>query len=148
MTATFRLFERWRASKKIESLRAAADELGVSKQGPTDWKNGHNAKAHVIERMAKDLGEDPVPVIIEALTEAEKDADAKRALQRLAKRFRGTLAATALALVPLLSAGPVSAHSASTGYSLCELSGRTGCGLGIFTARHPLCDPTFLGRSP
>ncbi len=122
MGATYQLFERWMAAKGHASLRAAADALGVSKQGPTDWKNGHNASAHVVERMCKDLGEDPVPVILEAFAEAARDAEAKRALQRLAKRFRGAALAIALGALPLMTPSASQARSCGlTSYSLCAL---------------------------
>lgn len=130
MGATYQLFERWMAAKGHASLRAAADALGVSKQGPTDWKKGHNASAHVVERMCKDLGEDPVPVILEAFAEAARDADAKRALQRLAKRFKGPALALALGALPLM------APSASQASTLRPDGHSSSAGVFIMRTRH------------
>lgn len=121
MSATWELFERWKASKGFDSNNAAALSLGTTRQTVHNWKEGRNGEAHVIERMCSDLGEDPVPVILQAFAEASRDAQAKRALQRLAKRFRGAGLVAALGALPYLSASPVSAHSAETGH--CEGSG-------------------------
>jgi hypothetical protein len=87
MSATWELFERWKARNGHASNSAGAEALGTARQTVQNWKDGRNGDAHFIERMAKDLGEDPVAVILEAFAEAARDAEAKRALQRLAKRF-------------------------------------------------------------
>lgn len=125
MSATLAVFRRWKEAKKIESDRAAMGELGLSHGAAVHWKNGKNGDAHMIERMCSDLGEDPVPVILEAFAEAARDASARKALQRLARRYRGTLAALVVAIVPLLSPAPVGAHSGSTVYPLCERGNAT-----------------------
>jgi len=105
MTATLALFERWKAHKKLLSDREAAKVLGLSHGAPHLWRTGRNGSAAVIERMAKDLGEDPVPVILQAFAEAARDAEDKRTLGRLAKRL-GAACWALVALMPLLSAAP------------------------------------------
>lgn len=98
MTVTYSLFVRWMLAKGHTSQREAAKALGVSPMGPSNWKNGHNAAAHVVERMAKDLGEDPTAHIIAVFQETAKGPDA-RTLQRMAKRLGyGAVLAVALAL--------------------------------------------------
>lgn len=122
MSATWELFERWKARKGHESNNAAASDLGTARQTVQNWKDGRNGDAHFIERMAKDLGEDPVPVILEAFAEAARDAEAKRALQRLAKRFRGAALAIALGALPLMAPSASQARTGGlTSYSLCAL---------------------------
>jgi hypothetical protein len=121
MSATWELFERWKARKGHESNNAAASDLGTARQTVQNWKDGRNGDAHFIERMAKDLGEDPVPVILEAFAEAARDAQAKRTLQRLAKRFRGAALAVALGALPLMAPSAAQARSCGlTSYALCE----------------------------
>lgn len=107
MTATLELFDRWKALRGITSDREAAKVLGLSHGAPAQWRTGRNGSASVIERMAKDLGEDPIPVILQAFAEAARDAEDKRALSRMAKK----LAASAMVLV--LAWMPYSAPTAS-----------------------------------
>lgn len=122
MSATWELFERWKARNGHASNSAGAEALGTARQTVQNWKEGRNAEAHFIERMAKDLGEDPVPVILEAFAEAARDAEARRALQRLAKRFRGAALALALGALPLMSPSASQARpDGLTRYSLCAL---------------------------
>lgn len=118
MSATWKLFERWKTAKSHTSNNAAALDLGTTRQTVQNWKDGRNGEAHFIERMAKDLGEDPVPVILEGFAEAARDAQARKALQRLAKRFRGVGLAVVLGALPLTMPAPL---MATTGYSLREL---------------------------
>jgi hypothetical protein len=54
--------------------------------------------------MARDLGEDPIPVILQAFAEAARDADDKRTLAKLARRLGA-------ACVALLAAAPLMMHS-------------------------------------
>lgn len=97
MSATSELFARWKAHRGIQSDRGAAETLGVSHGAPHHWKNGRNAAPAVIEKMAKDLGEDPTVTILQAFAEAATDAADKRTLGRLAR----SLGAAVLALVVL-----------------------------------------------
>lgn len=99
MTATFSLFERWKAAKGYDTDSAAANQLGVTRAAVSLWRQGRNGSASLIERMAKDLGEDAVPVILQAFAEAARDAEDKRTLGRLAKRL-GAACVALLALAP------------------------------------------------
>lgn len=99
MSATNDLFVRWKAYKGVQSDREAAGMLGVSHGTPHHWKNGRNGAPAVIERMAKDLGIDPIPTILQAFAEAANDAADKKTLGRLARSLGA--ACLALALLPL-----------------------------------------------
>lgn len=114
MSATNDLFERWKAHKRIETDSEAARVLNVSHGAPHHWRQGRNGSAAVIERMAKDLGEDPVPVILQAFAEAARDAEDKRTLGRLARRL-GAACVALLALAPCMM--PSSAHAAAQGHA-------------------------------
>lgn len=96
MSATYRLFERWRLAKGYGSANQGAIALGVDRQRVQKWKDGGNAHPDLIEKMAHDLGEDPVRTILEAYAEQEKGQSA-RVLEKLSKRF----AAVALVLITL-----------------------------------------------
>lgn len=99
MSATLELFERWKVAKGLGSDRAAAAALGISHAGPAQWRAGRNGAASVIERMAKDLGIDPVPVILQAFAEAARDGADRRTLARLA-RDAGAACLALLVLLP------------------------------------------------
>ena len=114
MSATNDLFTRWKAHKRVETDSEAARLLNVSHGAPHHWRQGRNGSAAVIERMAKDLGEDPVPVILQAFAEAARDAEDKRTLGRLARRL-GAACVALLALAPWMM--PSSAHAASEGHA-------------------------------
>jgi len=86
MSATFNLFERWKTAKKYPSYRQAALALGVSAQTVQFWKDGRNGEPEYIEKMAHDLGEDPVKTILEAYAE-QKTGASQRVLVKLSKRF-------------------------------------------------------------
>ncbi|GAA0709442.1 hypothetical protein GCM10009105_09910 [Dokdonella soli] len=84
-SVTFQLFEKWRAGKGYTSANAGCVALGVERACATHWKGGRNAEANVIERMARDLGEDPAAWILAAAAEKTIKADEQRTLLRLAK---------------------------------------------------------------
>lgn len=86
MNTTYALFVRWMALKGFTSAREAAKALRVSPMGPSNWKNGHNAAPHIVERLAVDLGEDPATQLIAVFRETAKGKDVAT-LQRFAKRF-------------------------------------------------------------
>ena len=129
MSATNDLFTRWKAHMRLQSDREAAAKLGLSHGAPHLWRTGRNGSAAVIERMAKDLGEDPVPVILQAFAEAARDAEDKRTLGRLARRL-GAACVALLALAPWMM--PSSAYAAQnaaqgvTAYTLCAIGRRAG----------------------
>jgi hypothetical protein len=121
MSVTSELFERWKASKRFPSDRAALDALGLSPGAAVHWKSGRQASAAVLEKMCADTGDDFALVLIRAWEEAARDAADKRALQRLTKRFRGAALALALGALPLMAPSATQAGSCGlTSYSLCE----------------------------
>lgn len=120
MSITWELFERWKATRDNLSLRDAAKELGVSHTAITFWRDGRNGSASVIERLCKDLGDDFGLRLAEAWAEGARSTADKRALQRLAKRFRGAGLAALVAALPLSLPTAANAHSSQTSYSLCE----------------------------
>ena len=114
MTATVELFDRWKALRKLTSDREAAKVLGLSHGAPAQWRTGRNGSAAVIERMCKDLGEDPVPVILQAFAEAARDAEDRRTLGRLARRL-GAACVALLTLAPWVM--PSNAYAAAQGHA-------------------------------
>lgn len=87
MSVSYELFLQWKTLKNFASDRAAALELVGSASTVDNWKRrGSNGEAHVIERMCKDLGVDPIPYIMRCFEEAAK-GDAKRALSRILKSY-------------------------------------------------------------
>lgn len=100
MSATYRLFERWMAAKGIASERAALRQLGVSATVAQHWKNGRNGSLAIIEKMADDLGEDYVPIVMAAFTETAPNEPEKKAWRRLAKRVVGSVVLAAVLYSP------------------------------------------------
>ncbi len=87
MSASYELFLKWKDKKNYVSIRAAALDLCGNDKTVYMWNTrGSNASADLIERMCKDLGEDPIPYIMRAFEEAAK-GDAKRALSRILKNY-------------------------------------------------------------
>lgn len=113
MSATNDLFTRWKAHKGVGTDSEAARILNVSHGAPHHWRQGRNGSAALIERMAKDLGIDPIPVILQAFAEAARDAEDKRTLGRLARRL-GAACLALLALAPMVM--PSNAHAATEGH--------------------------------
>ena len=129
MSATFDLFTRWKVGKGYATDAEAARALKVHVSTITPWKlHGRNGSPAVIERMAKDLGEDAVPVILQAFAEAARDAEDKRTLGRLAKRL-GAACVALLALAPWTqpasAQGDIGTAPIGTPYTLCALAHNT-----------------------
>lgn len=97
MSATYDLFTRWKAAKGLPSDNAGAIALGLTRASASLWKQGRNAEADLIERMAKDLGEDPAMWAALVMKEQSK-GEASRAWGRIARRL-GAAAAIALCAV-------------------------------------------------
>lgn len=149
MNATLELFEDWKKAKGFETDSAAGHALGLSRQTVNNWRSrGGNAEAHIIERMAADLGKDPIPYILRAFSEASKSAEAGRSLARMAKK----LAASSLAL--LLAWTPFSAPTASdviglgnsrdihyAQYAMRKILAAIGAVLAFLTVRPPRLQP-------
>ena len=107
MSATLELFEAWKAKQGFETDSAASHALKVTRQTVNNWRSRNgNAEAHVIERMCRDLGRDPAPVMLQAFAEAAKNAEAARSLMRVARK----LGAACLAL---LAVAPLTMHSST-----------------------------------
>lgn len=102
MSVTWGLFGRWMALKGIQSERAGMLALGLSHTAAQHWKNGKNASAAVIERMARDLGHQDKEIAVllfESMSEAaHADAESRKTFERLAKKVRA-LALTAVAVL-------------------------------------------------
>lgn len=103
MSVTYKLFTRWADAQKYTSIRQAVMALGLQPQAATYWKDGRNAEAHIIEKMASDLGENAAAYILAAAAEKVRAADEKRTLLRLARQF-GYAAMLVIAASPALSA--------------------------------------------
>jgi len=119
-SATWRLFERWRTARGYASQMAACEELGVERQAATYWKSGRNAEAQTIERMARDLGENPTPWVLAAASEKTRTADERRTLMRLAREL-GYAAAVLLAVytsIPPTKAKALELNISATEYAL------------------------------
>jgi hypothetical protein len=109
MSATFNLFERWKTLKGHSSAMAACAALGVERQAATYWKDGRNAEAHIIERMANDLGENATGWVLAAAAEKTRAAAEKRTLLRLAKTlgYAATICLAVYASIPAAIAMPM-----------------------------------------
>lgn len=93
---TAQLFTRWKVARGFTSDRAALQSLGVSHGAAVHWKAGRNADADVIERMARDLGENAGALVAQAMAEQTK-GEAARTWARIAKQL-GAAAALVLAV--------------------------------------------------
>ena len=98
MSATYDLFTRWKKQKSIPSDNAGALALGVSRASASLWKQGRNADADVIERMAKDIGESPAAWAARAMAEQSK-GEAARAWARIARQLGAAAAVLAVVLM-------------------------------------------------
>lgn len=116
-SVTFRLYEAWKARKALQSDRQACMALGLSHGAAVFWKNGKNATADVLERMARDLGhsdQEIAALMFEAMAESQTaNADAARTLHRLAKKV-SALSLAGLAVVASLMTSPTHANTASS----------------------------------
>ena len=90
MSVTYDLFLRWKALKKLRSERRALLALGMSSGAAVPWKNGRNGSAELIEKMAKDLGEDPAMWVAMAMHE-QSQGETARTWGRIARKLGATL---------------------------------------------------------
>lgn len=118
MPVTADLFERWKKAKGFASDRQACLALGVSNGNPGHWREGKNAHAAVIEKMARDLGHQDKEIAVllfESMAEAASaDADSRKTFERLAKKVRA-LALTAVAVLAS-SSFPTPSKARETGH--------------------------------
>ena len=90
MSVTYDLFIKWKDLKKFNSERKALIALGMSSGAAVHWKNGRNADTDIIERMAKDLGENAAMWAAMAMQERCQGEPA-RAWRRIARQLGATL---------------------------------------------------------
>ena len=88
MSATYHLFTEWKKAKGLTSDNQGAIALGVTRGTVSLWKQDRNAEIPLIERMAKDIGEEPIPWAMMVLAERSLGEE-KRALTRLAMGLVG-----------------------------------------------------------
>jgi hypothetical protein len=88
MSATYELFTAWKTKKGHTSDNQGALALGVSRVAASQWKQGRNAEITLIERMAKDLKEDPAAWAMMVLAERAVGEE-KRTIERLARQMVG-----------------------------------------------------------
>jgi hypothetical protein len=116
-SVTWSLFERWKKVKALTSDRQACMALGLSHGATVYWKQGKNATADVLERMARDLGhsdQEIAALMFEAMAESQTaNADAARTLHRMAKKV-SALSLVGLAVVASLMTSTTQASTASS----------------------------------
>lgn len=133
MSATTELFTRWKDAKGHETDSAAAVALGLTKQVVWNWfSRDLNGPVEVVERMAIDLGEDPAVWILQAFKDAEKNAAARKALDRIAKRLgkAGCIVAAFIVSAPA-DAAPLVAGGFSHSYTALAITACVVFGLDI-----------------
>jgi len=112
MNATNKLLDKWiewRSTQpgKASSNTAIAKDLGVTGPSIANYRSGlSQAAPHVIEQMAREIGENPVAWLALVESERARNADDRKTWQRLARSFG---AAAALALVALFPTAKASA---------------------------------------
>lgn len=116
-SVTWSLFQRWKTAKGLASERQACLALGLSHGATVYWKQGKNATADVLERMARDLGhsdQEIAALMFEAMAESQTaNADAARTLHRMAKKV-SALSLAGLAVVASLMTSPTQSNTASS----------------------------------
>ena len=117
MNATNKLLDKWiewRSSKSGGPLTGAAIavELGVKPTSISNYRVGTSQAApHVIEKMARDIGESPAAWLALVESERARDAADRKAWLKVARQLG---AAAALAVVALFPAGNVRAAALMT----------------------------------
>lgn len=117
MSATLQLYERWKAHKGFATDTAALKALGLTTGAAQHWKAGRNADLGTLQKMAEDLAEDYVPVVMQAFQEAAKNERDRKAWKRFAKKLgaAGLLAAAMLGAMPEQAQALESIHYAKSG---------------------------------
>ena len=114
MSVSYDLFCRWKHVQKIGSDNAGALSLGVTRSTVSLWKQGKNAEIHLVEKMAEEIGDDPMTWAAQVMAE-RSGSDAE---QSTWARFARRLAATApLLLAGLLGAAHAPAQAAPDGHN-------------------------------
>ncbi|NUO74583.1 MAG: hypothetical protein HOQ32_01075 [Lysobacter sp.] len=128
MSVTFDLFTRWKATKGIESDRQALTALGVSHGAAVHWKAGRNGDAAVIEKMASDLGDNPLLMVALAMKE-QSQGDAAKTWARFARQLGAAAALAFVSLLPYSQAADskdISGVTASAHCILCKIQSLGG----------------------
>ncbi len=96
-SATFKLFQLWKSEKNYASAMQACEALGLERMAATHWKNGRNAEAHIIEKMAREIGHPPEAWVLAAASEKTIKPIERTTLMKMAKKL-GYAAALLLTL--------------------------------------------------
>lgn len=87
MSATYRLFSKWKAAKNLTSDNQGATALGMGRASVSQWKSGRNAEAHVIAKMASEIGEESGAWLAAVQAEKAPTALDRKEWLRLASRL-------------------------------------------------------------
>jgi transcriptional regulator with XRE-family HTH domain len=88
VSATYELFNAFKAAKGLTSDNQGAIALGVTRATVSLWKQGRNAEIQLIEKMAKAVGENPAAWAMLVMSERSLGEE-KRVLERLAMGMVG-----------------------------------------------------------
>ena len=112
MSATYDLFTRWKAAKGLTSDNQGATALGMGRASVSQWKQGRNAEAHVIAKMAKDIGEDSGAWLAAVQAEKATTTEDRKEWLRLASRLGWAAAITlTIGISPTHAATISNAHN-------------------------------------
>lgn len=122
MNATMQLLRLWMATQGHITQSDAARALGVKPAAVNNWTRGiSQAAPHLVERMAKDLGENPGRWLAQVESERSKDADDRRTWAALAKQL-GAAAAVVLAVaLPYDATATETQAEPDSACTLCEI---------------------------
>lgn len=99
MSATQKLLTRWMSATNVTNQSDAARRLGITPGGVNNWVAGRSQAApSLIEKMARDIGEDPTGWLALIESERARDADDRKTWAGIAKRL-GIAAALALCAI-------------------------------------------------
>lgn len=83
MNPTLALFDLWKSVKGFSSDRAALNALGLSHGAAVHWKAGRQAEVDVVEKMARETGENPLKWIAMVMAEQSTKDPVKRTWERV-----------------------------------------------------------------
>ncbi len=119
MNATNKLLDKWTAMRSAKlggplTQTAIAIEFGLKPSAVSNYKVGlSQAAPHVVEKMAKDLNENPAAWLALVESERAKDAGDRRTWARVARQLGVAAVVTLCAVVTPGKSAPL-ASSAST----------------------------------
>lgn len=132
-TTTVRLLDAWKAKKGIDSDYKAAQELGVSRGTPSNWRNGQShARPALAARMAQDLGLDDLQAMAAVEADRSHDGNDRRAWQRHGRALFAALVVGIAVTGPVQARHlqPVQTHQIGMHDPLCEIRRRRRYGGG------------------